>query len=94
MEDQGTRKIVRASNLTLRFYKDDGWTKSELDEACTQGGVQCFFPNDPAPYYTLDGKQGSNFNVDKLLEKVKWIQRGSSYQDTLSDREVLRKLNW
>ena len=47
-------KPIRSSNLMLRFYVKDGWTKSILDQYCIKGQVSIKHPEDIDPYYTLD----------------------------------------
>lgn len=57
-------KPVRSSNLMLRFYVSDGWSKSILDSFCTKGQVSIKHPDDTNPYYTLDA--GSQLDIVQL----------------------------
>jgi hypothetical protein len=85
------KKPIYASNLMLRFYEKDGWTKSELDSCCLVGSVKCFFPKDPEPYFTLD--QGSSFNITKLYEHCSHLFRSYKDHEKESDIQYLERMN-
>jgi len=85
-------KAAVASNLAMRFYISDGWTKEELDECCVQGCFDNNWPDDANPYYILN-RQGS-YDVEKLLAKISKIRRAFPEQHDLTDRELLEQQNW
>jgi len=91
------KKTIESSNLALRFYRKDGWTKEELESCLEQGGLT--FRNDilngyDLSYWTLDHNHNSRFNIDKLMElKGELIRRFDDYP-TDSDREFIEKMNW
>jgi hypothetical protein len=75
----------------MRFYKSDGWTKEELESCLKSGSVVMSFPNDTHPYYTLE--VGSQFEVDKLAEKVSCVHR--AFEDQPEDlKELIKHFNW
>jgi hypothetical protein len=63
------KKVISSSNLALRFYANDGWTKEELDEYCVIGEVHCRNPDDPSPYFTLNLDKGSFFDCVRLYNE-------------------------
>ena len=71
------KKVIRSSNLSLRFYLSDGWVKEELDSYCARGEVNCSHPNDEDPYLTLT--IGSRFNCEKLIQSCSSVIR--AYND-------------
>lgn len=88
------KKVAKTSNLTIRFYCHDGWTKEELDACCDKGEVYCAHPSDVHPYWTLDHRQGSRFNPDKLLKKLERIDRRFDDQNVFTDKELIEHFNW
>jgi hypothetical protein len=75
----------------MRFYTGDGWTKEELMACIKTGSVQMGFPDDPNPYYTLE--VGSQFDVDKLAEKISKVYR--AFDDQPEDiKELIKHFNW
>lgn len=88
------KKPIRTSNLAMRFYVHDGWTKEELDSLCVRGEVKCFHPDDRYPYFTLDHNQASRFDAEKLLERTSEIDRAFPDQEVYSDLELIHHFNW
>jgi len=85
------KKPIVLSNLAMRFYFSDGWTKPELDMCCLKGEVSCKFPEDTFPYYTLE--IGANFNLDALLE-IAYVANPHKLDEELkTDREILEGYN-
>lgn len=89
------KKPVYSSNLALRFYFRDGWTVEEL-KACLKTGAVQFKSTDryEQRYMTLDHTKGSQFDIDKLMEKVSEVVRFGGYTGTETDREYLSRMNW
>ena len=86
-----TPKIARTSNLAMRFYELDGWTKDELDSLCTSGSFSCKFPDDQDKYWILD--TGSAYDVDKMMEAISEVQ--FAFKDQVkSKRAILEEMNW
>jgi hypothetical protein len=85
------KKVIRSSNLALRFYLTDGWTKDELDECCVTGEVKCFFPDDPSPYFSLT--VGSFFDCFMLLDKASRVDRLFDKYTHMSDIQFLEQMN-
>ena len=84
------KKVIRSSNLALRFYISDGWTKKELDKLCSKGEVKCFFPADLDTYFTLT--QGSRFNTTLLLDSCSTLVRTFNDYPSESDREFIERM--
>jgi len=93
------KKKIQQSNLLMRFYVSDGWTKEELD-SCADKGKHC----DLHPYSVDDGMPYFIFNVgnpyisEKILE-LGYIDRtylASSLPERvkLTDLEILDMMNW
>lgn len=89
-----SKKPIRMSNLAMRFYIHDGWTKEELDGLCIRGEVKCFHPQDIRPYFTLDHNLASQFDAEKLLAKTSKIVRAFSDQNQYSDLDLIKRYNW
>ena len=87
------RKVIQSSNLCLRFYAADGWTKEELDALCVIGEVYCAHPDDDHPYFTLDHRKGSMFDVDKLMESMSELVRAFDDYPNQSDRQFIEYHN-
>jgi len=85
-------KKANASNLAMRFYVSDGWTKAELDACCVRGEFNIHFPEDVDQYYSLDVV--SSYDVDKLLPLISGIRRAFADQYDKTDRELLVAMNW
>ena len=88
------KHIIRSSNLALRFYRKDGWTREELEE-CLEKGIIIFrqdiiMGNDMS-YWMLDIR--SKFNIDKLMSKMSKLDRMFDDRPEESDREYLEKMN-
>lgn len=88
-----TKKVIHSSNLALRFYERDGWSKVELDEVCIRGEVKCFH-HDPDRYFILDYHRGSIFDIPKLLEKASKVVRTFDDYPDESDESFCKRFNW
>lgn len=90
-----TRKPVYLSNLAMRFYEGDGWTKKELDSLCELGQVWCKHPEDEFPYFTLD--IGARFHVMKLAARISEVVFPSLFTEHEKARSVeqtIEEYNW
>lgn len=81
-------KPVYLSNLNMRFYIADGWTKPELDECCKRGSVKrCTFEPlriDPDnDYFALS--PGSYFESSRLADKISTIHPMVHTEDELQE---------
>lgn len=96
------KKPVHSSHLALRFYASDGWTKEILDKYVICGQVVCRHPDDISPYWTLDHREGSRFDIQRLYDnEISEVHRW--YKGTAFDRingdwpetelEYLEKMN-
>jgi len=86
-------KVVRSSNLALRFYVSDGWTKEELMELLVgDTGDFLIRPMDPEPYYILT--VGSRLDPEKLLAKTSKLVRAFNDHPWQSDLQFMMKYNW
>lgn len=88
------KKEVLATFAFLKFYTKDGWTKEELDNCCIEGEVYCPFPNSPEPYYILDLKKNSKFDLEKLLPKISSIKTNCPELSKLDDDEIIKSANF
>jgi hypothetical protein len=84
------KKVIRSSNLALRFYISDGWTKEELDKLCSKGEVRSRFPTDMYPYLSLT--QGSRFDTTLLLDSCSALVRAFDDYPSESDREFVERM--
>lgn len=89
-----SHKVIRTSNLALRFYVRDGWTKEELDAVCTVGSVHCAHPNDEFPYFTLNYGEHSRFDCKKLLALADGVERRYDDRPGDTDLEFLESMNY
>jgi hypothetical protein len=88
------KKPIHSSNLALRFYLHDGWTKEELDSFCIRGEVNCFHPGDHEPYFVLDHTKRSAFDIPKLYEKCSKLYRAFDDYPNESDVQFMKRFNW
>lgn len=81
------------SNLAMRFYIRDGWTKELLDSCCIDdGSVHCFHPKDMEPYYVLDHRKYSAFDATKLVKHVSEIRPPGFWSE--SEWDEFRNRSW
>ena len=85
------KKVIRSSNLSLRCYLSDGWTKPELDSLCRKGEIHCSHPKDADPYFTLTA--GSSFICEKLYQSCSELQRTFNDNPKQTDLEFLKAHN-
>lgn len=90
-----TRKVIRSSNLALRFYIQDGWTEEELNNMCTQGCVflRGFKESHDSSYYMLHFGKDSKFDLDKLDDKCLKLIRAFDDNPHESDKEYMSRFN-
>lgn len=87
------QRPVYASRHALKFFKQDGWGKTLLDDCCRSGEVICYNADDIEAYYIL--APGSSFNSQKLLEHVSIINRSPYYEcPHLDDVAYVKSLNY
>ena len=84
------KKVIRSSNLALRFYSSDGWTKEELDKFCLKGEVQCLFPDDQDPYYST--LLGTVLDTTLLLDSCSTLVRRFNDYPSESDKEFVERM--
>ena len=85
------KKIAHTSNLAMRFYVSDGWTKEELDACIVRGEFIIAHPEDSRPYFSI--APYDRYDATKLLVKISEIRRGFSNQNPV-DYELLEEMNW
>lgn len=83
---------VVAANLSLRFYKDAGWTQEALDSCLRKGEVELDDRIPDMAYYRLT--IWSAFDVDKLMKHVTSIDRVFNQSPNKSDMELIEEYNW
>jgi len=86
------KKPIRSSNLNLRFYVNDGWTKKELEEILEKGSILGQFAEEENGYYILD--VGSRFHINKLLEKMSVLHRTFNDYPQETDEEFIEGRMW
>jgi len=86
------KKAIKSSNLALRFYIRDGWSKEELDKCFTKGGVVNAHPQDTDPYYVPD--VGSHFDTKELIKRMSTLHRRFDDHPADTDAEFMVRLNW
>lgn len=84
-------KIV-CTNLALRFYTSEGWTKEILQSCLINGEIKMPFIEDASPYYISE--VGSVFDIDLLMKHCTEVHRVFNDYPHLSDKEFLTKYNW
>ena len=88
------KKVISSSNLALRFYKNDGWTKEELDKYCLIGEVHCRHPLDDNQYFSLNLDKGSHFDCVRLYnEKCSHLIRAFDDYPNQSDVQFMEAHN-
>lgn len=87
------KRPIRLSNLAMRFYKDDGWTKDELIDCLENGEIDykegC--PGLCSGYYILP--VGSRFDRKKLQPLVSEVITAFPEQPT-DIGTVIKEYNW
>lgn len=89
------KKTVRSSNLALRFYMNDGWTREELEDCLETGRIIVngdFGSELDIPYYMLD--VGSRFDLEKLMPLVGKVERAFDDYPWQTDREFIESHMW
>jgi hypothetical protein len=89
------KKIVRSSNLALRFYQNDGWTKEVLEKYLIKGSFldskERF--GDTNPYFVLN--VGSQLDMKRLYEEqVSSVQRAFDDYPHQTDLGFMERFNW
>jgi hypothetical protein len=91
------KKRVSSSNLALRFYKMDGWTREVLEKYLIKGSLQDteFTHHDHGvnAYYIL--KVGSRLDMQRLYdEQVSEVDRAFNDYPSQSDLQFMESYNW
>lgn len=84
------RRIIRLSNLALRFYKGDGWTRELVDSYIIRGPKsRDRFPSDHDPYYSVDLQTQLNGKIldDCVLQHCWFWSEGERRR---TDRQILK----
>lgn len=86
-------KVVSSSNLALRFYLRDQWTKAELDACCKFGEVLISHPKDGKNAYFTLADPSYSFDIDKLMKLTAKVDRAFNDYPNESDYEFLKRMN-
>lgn len=84
--------LVRSSNLALRFYEKDGWTKEHIEFFLVEGEVleqKSMFCSD---YYIVS--VGSTVDFRKLRSLVSRVDRAFDDNPNESDNDFMKKHLW
>lgn len=86
-------KVV-TTNLTIRFYKADGWTFDILVSLLDRLNQEPFiYFIDQSNEYWIP-TVGTKLNIDKLMKKVTRVQRTFDDYPNQTDREHLMSKLW
>ena len=91
------KKCVHTSNLALRFYKNNGWTKEELEQYIISGSIDDteLLHGDKNEWAYLRPSAGTKMDLKRLFEeKVSAINRFHTDKNNLNDLEYLESFNW
>lgn len=92
------KKRVSSSNLALRFYKGDGWTREVLEKYLIKGKIldtQFSHHQDPpeSAYFILE--VGAKLDMPRLYdEQVSEVYRAFNDNPALSDLQFMEHHNW
>jgi len=91
------KKTVSSSNLALRFYKNAGWTRADIEPYLLTGYLlDTEFLHNDAPemaYYILEVH--SRLNMPKFYEeKVGKVIRAFDDYPNMTDLQFLESKNW
>lgn len=86
------KKVIRSSNLCLRFYIKDGWTKEELEECLINGSVEksAYFDKDEPHFRYLVYSINSKVDIPKLISKMERLDRAFDDYPNQSDEDFMR----
>ena len=87
---------MHSSNLALRFYIREGWTKELLETFVTKGKVaHCsgFETEREDMKYYLPGAY-TTMDVDRLMEHVGEVKRRFDDFPEETDREFIKRMLW
>jgi hypothetical protein len=91
------KKHVSSSNLSLRFYKGEGWTREEIEPYLLLGDLmdteEIHGDNPDWAYYILsiDGR----IDMERFYEeKVSSVHRAFDDYPDMTDLEFLKSKNW
>lgn len=87
-----TKLPVRSSNLALRFYVSDGWTRELLEPLLIKGTIVENDLMDGDSYFLLD--VGSSLDIDKLDEMKSKLYRRFDDHPEQTDKEFMASFNW
>jgi len=91
------KKRVSSSNLALRFYKSDGWTREDIEPYLLNGVLEdtseVHGDSPEWAYYRLEVY--SKLNMKKFYkEKVSEVYRMYDDYPNMTDLEFLESKNW
>ena len=87
------KKPIRLSNLAMRFYLRDGWTRDELASLIVKGKLHDPFPQDKEDgYFILE--VGGAFDVKKLAERISEVRHTFNDHKGESIEEIIEHFNW
>jgi len=91
------KKRVSSSNLALRFYKRDGWTREDLELYLIRGSIEdtseYHGDSDYFAYYILS--IASSLDMKAFYqEKVGEVHRAYDDYPHMTDLEFLESKNW
>lgn len=85
--------IIRSSNLALRFYESDGWTKELLESMLTCGDlIEQEIGLSDEKYFILS--VGSRFDIEKLLSVYTKLVRAFDDYPNESDKSFMLRHMW
>lgn len=91
------KKRVSSSNLALRFYKSDGWTREDIEPYLIRGRLEdteeMHGDREDFAYYRLEPY--SRIDMKKFYaEKVSNVFRAFDDYPNMSDLDFLESKNW
>jgi hypothetical protein len=91
------KKPVHSSNLALRFYRQDGWTREILENYLTRGklvdSAERFGDTDDTSYFIL--AVGARFDIGELhRDHVGEVIRTFNDYPGDSDLQFMERKNW
>lgn len=91
------KKHVSSSNLALRFYKSDGWTKECLEQYLLSGDLldteEMHGDKPKEAYFILN--VGARLNMSKLYDQeVSSIFRAFNDHPEMTDLQFMESKNW
>jgi len=92
-----SKKCVSSSNLALRFYKTDGWTREDILPYLMWGSLEdteeVHGDKPEIAYYRL--AVGARLDMDSFYkDRVSEVHRMYDHHPNETDLEFLKRMNW